>query len=188
LTFKIKMFSKVPHPENVKSKPTSEEYSQLPKIPIIGILDNIRSLHNVGAMFRTSDAARIEKLFLCGYTGQPPRQQISKTALRTVEFVNWEHRENVVDLIKELKATGTTIYALEQCYQSKIYTEVKYKFPLAIIVGHEIEGVKDEVLELVDEAIHIPMLGMANSLNVATAYGVVLYESLRQFQKTDRNF
>jgi len=166
---------KIPHPINVKSKPSKEEFSRMKRSPIYLILDNIRSLYNVGAMFRTADACLVEKIYLCGITGTPPRKEIDKTALSTVEFVPWEYREDVVELCKELKEQGTQLVALEQCYESVDYRKTDYSFPLALIVGHEIEGVNDQALKLCDMAISLPMLGMANSLNVATACGISLY-------------
>lgn len=146
-----------------------------PRSGVYLFLDNIRSMYNVGAIFRTADATRVEKIFLCGITATPPRKEIEKTALKTIDFVPWEYAANAVDIIKELKNQEIQIVALEQTDQSVNYKEFNYKKPLAIVIGHEVDGVQQEVLDLCDGAIEIPMLGIANSLNVATATGIVLY-------------
>lgn len=140
------------------------------------ILDNIRSMYNVGAIFRTADAARVKKLYLCGITAAPPRKEIEKTALKTIEFVPWEHNENAIDVIEGLKDENVQIIALEQADQSINYREFDYKKPVAIIIGNEVDGISQEVLNLCDAAVEIPMQGIANSLNVATAAGIVLFE------------
>jgi len=146
--------------------------------PVFLILDNIRSMYNVGAIFRTADAARVKKIFLCGITATPVRKEIGKTALKTVDFVPWEHRENAKDLILELNKKGVQTVALEQTTESKNYKNFEFQKPLAIIVGHEVEGVSDDLLDICDVSIEIPMYGIANSLNVATAVGIILFHLL----------
>ncbi len=139
------------------------------------ILDNIRSMYNVGAIFRTADAALVEKLYLCGITATPPRKEIEKTALKTVDFVPWEKRDDTTKLIKELKKQGIQIIALEQTNVSINYKKFDFQKPVAIIVGHEVDGISDDLLQLCDGIVEIPMYGIANSLNVSTAAGIILY-------------
>jgi tRNA G18 (ribose-2'-O)-methylase SpoU len=135
-------------------------------------------MHNVGSIFRTSDAVRLEKLLLTGFTALPPRPEINKSALGATESVPWEHVKNPLDKIKELKSAGYTVYSLEQTTESKIYTQVNYQFPLCLIVGNEVNGVSEELLSLADYSIEIPMLGIKHSLNVSVAFGVVAYDML----------
>lgn len=146
-----------------------------PRNRVILILDNIRSMYNVGAIFRTADAAKVEKVYLCGITARPPRKEIEKTALKTVNFVPWEYRDDVKKLITELKNKGMQIIALEQTDTSKDYKDFDFQKPVAIILGHEVDGVSDDLLELCDASVEIPMHGIANSLNVATATGIILF-------------
>jgi len=146
-----------------------------PRSGVYLILDNIRSMYNVGAIFRTADAARVEKIYLCGITATPPRKEIEKTALKTIEYVPWEYATDTRLKIKDLKKQGIQIIALEQTNKSINYKEFSYQKPCAIVIGHEVDGVSDDVLALCDAAIEIPMLGISNSLNVATATGVILY-------------
>jgi len=171
---------KIPHPLNVKNKPTPAEFAKLERSPIYLVLDNIRSSHNVGAMFRTADSVLIKKIYLCGITGTPPRPEIDKTALSTVQFVPWEYSRSTAEVLKKLKSEGVQIVALEQCHESVDYREADYHFPVALVLGHEIDGVSEEALALCDLAISLPMLGMANSLNVATACGIALHNLLTQ--------
>lgn len=171
---------KIPHPLNVKTKLTPAEFAKLERSPIYLVLDNIRSLHNVGAMFRTADSVLVKKIYLCGITGAPPRPEIDKTALSTVQFVPWEYVRSTTEVLYKLKNEGVQIVALEQCHESVDYREANYKFPVALVVGHEIDGVSEEALSLCDLAISLPMLGMANSLNVATACGIALHNLLTQ--------
>lgn len=148
--------------------------------PIYVVLDNIRSLYNVGSFFRTSDGALVEKLFLCGFTGYPPRKEISKTALDAEKVVPWEQADDAREVIKKLKAEGVQIVAVELCDGSVRYDKAEYDFPVCFVFGHEVEGVSDEVMELCDLAVEVPMLGRANSLNVASCYGIIVYDALRK--------
>ena len=173
---------KISHEEIQKGKLSEEEVKAMPRQPIYALLDNVRSLHNVGAIFRTADAVMLSKLYLCGITGFPPRKEISKTALDTEEKVPWEHFDDAEEAIEELKAKGVKIVAVELAEGAVDYVEAKYDGPVCFVFGHEVEGVSDEVMELVDMAITVPMLGRANSLNVATCFGVVVYEALRKLR------
>lgn len=176
------MIEKYTHEQIQNSKPSIEEVKQKPRTPLVVVLDNIRSIYNVGAMFRTCDAVLAEKMYLCGITGHPPRKDIDKVALGAVEVVPWDYQESVVETVKKLKNEGYTICALEQTKASTHYHQTDYRFPIALIVGNEVEGMNPELMEFVDQAIAIPMLGRANSLNVATAFGIVGYEMLDYFQ------
>ncbi len=162
----------------------------MPKHPIYVICDNVRSLYNVGAIFRSSDAANIKKLYLCGITGCPKddlnwfqTKRIEKTALGSTQTVVWEYIKNTVDIIKKLKSKGIKIYALENLPNAKLYNSTHYDFPCALVLGHEAKGVSQEVLDLVDEVIQIPMYGAKNSLNVEAAYAIAVYEVLKQIEK-----
>lgn len=153
---------------------------QRPRRPISVLLDNVRSLYNVGSIFRTSDAAGVSKLYLCGITGKPPRAEIHKAALGAEKSVPWEYFENPVEIIQKLKNEGWHIIILEHTDQPRLYHKANYEFPLCLVVGHEITGVSDEVIELADLAIEIPMFGIKQSLNVAVAYGIAIYEIVNQ--------
>jgi tRNA G18 (ribose-2'-O)-methylase SpoU len=171
---------KLSHEEIKGIKPSVEEVKIKDRNPIYVVLDNVRSLHNVGSFFRTSDAAMIEKLYLCGITGHPPRKEIKKTALGADEIVPWEYFEDAVDIIEELKNSGVKIVAVELAHGSVQYDKADYDFPVCIVFGHEVEGISDEVMELVDQSVYVPMLGRANSLNVSVCYGIVVYEVLKK--------
>ena len=164
-------------------KPSVSEVKKKKRNKIYALLDNIRSLYNVGAIFRTSDAILLEKVFLCGITGFPPRKEITKTALGAEEIVPFEYREDAVEAIKELKEQGVKIVAVELAEGSVPYVEAQYDFPVCFVFGHEVEGVSDEVMEHVDMAVDLPMLGRANSLNVAVCYVIIMYDALRKLTK-----
>lgn len=140
------------------------------------MLDNIRSLYNVGSLFRTADALLVEKIILCGITGTPPDKQIEKVALGAVETVPFEYAKDIGETVRKLKAAGKQIVALELTKESINYRKADYAEEIALVVGNEVDGVTDEVLEMADLAVDIPMKGRANSLNVATATAVVAYE------------
>lgn len=155
-----------------------EDFKEKKKLPVAVVLDNVRSMLNVGSVFRSCDAFAVEKLVLCGITAQPPHRDIQKTALGATESVNWEHHQSIVEAAKKLKEEGYTLIAIEQTDESiplpsfKPEPGKKYAF----ILGNEVEGVSDEVLPLLDMAIEIPQQGTKHSLNVSVAAGVVLYK------------
>jgi tRNA G18 (ribose-2'-O)-methylase SpoU len=167
--------------EIFKKRPSLQELQKMPRTPIVALIENVRSMHNVGSIFRSSDGARIEQLILAGYTPVPPRPEISKTALGSTESVPWTHTENSVKKINELKQNGYTIYTVEQTTESRVYTEVQYKFPLCFIMGNEVDGVSDALIEQTDYAIEIPMLGIKHSLNVSVAYGIIVYDMIAKY-------
>lgn len=139
------------------------------------ILPDIRSGHNVGAMFRTVDAAGVDKIYLCGYTVQPPHPQLDKVSLGAEKWIPWEHRAQTWRLLKELKEKGYNIVALEQTKQSVNIFKWKPKFPLALILGNEVRGVSSGLLKYCDTTVEIPMRGKKESLNVSVAAGIALY-------------
>ena len=150
------------------------------RMPIYGMLDNIRSLYNVGSMFRTSDGALITKLYLCGYTPHPPRKEIEKTALGATKSIPWEYHANTLDAVAAVKNKGIKLCVLEQTTKSLSYIGVSTSdFPICLIVGNEITGVSSEVVAAADMAIEIPMYGTKQSLNAAVAYGIALFELVR---------
>ena len=184
--------------ELVSEKAPLAKFKKQKRNPIFVILNNLRSLQNVGLVFRICDAVAAEKLYLTGYTGYPPlpkgdqrrpgiithaKNQIEKTAIRTVEYVPWEYCNDPVTLIKKLKSEGVQIVAVEQTWESINYQKASYKFPVALIFGHEREGIEDPVLALADFAVEIPMLGFGNSLNVAMTASVVGYYLVSRLTK-----
>ncbi|MDZ7334561.1 MAG: RNA methyltransferase [candidate division KSB1 bacterium] len=170
---------KISHFDLLDQTPSLEMVQQRPRRPISVLLDHVRSLYNVGSIFRTSDAVGVEKLYLCGLTGYPPRAEIHKAALGAEKTVPWEHCPDPVAAIHQLKSRGYRIVVLENTDQSQLYHQAHYEFPLCLVVGHEITGVSDEVVALADQAIEIPMAGIKQSLNVAVAYGVAIYEIIK---------
>ena len=157
-----------------------DELKKLNRNPITVVCENIRSLYNVGSIFRTMDGIRGEKLYLCGYTGHPPRKEIDKVALGAVESVPWEYERDTIKVINRLKAEGIKIIALEHTDTSVDFQKFQYIFPLAIVLGNEYDGISDEIVKHCDYSVEIPMHGIKQSLNVATAFGIIAYEVLRQ--------
>jgi 23S rRNA (guanosine2251-2'-O)-methyltransferase len=144
------------------------------------VLDNIRSMHNVGSVFRTADAFLAEGICLCGYTPQPPHRDIHKTALGATETVDWMYFPTTVEAVKELKERGYKVYAIEQVEQSISLEKFKHTDQkTAIVFGNEVEGVNEEVIKRCDGYIEIPQLGMKHSLNISVAAGIVLWEMVR---------
>ena len=168
---------KLTHDEISNNRSTLETIDSVNKLPVYVILNSIRSSYNVGSIFRTSDGAMIKKLFLCGYTPHPPKKEILKTALGSTESVEWEFVEDAKEVIKKLKADGVKICALEQTHNSRVHYSIESnEFPIALIVGNEISGVSDELIEMCDFSIEIPQYGIKQSLNVAVAYGISIFE------------
>lgn len=139
------------------------------------ILPNIRSCHNVGAMFRTADACAVDEIFLVGYTPHPPRKEIDKVSLGAETWMKWKPYKNIVPLVKNLKKKGVRIVALEKTEGSGDIGEADFDFPLALIVGNEVDGVDKKVLQLCDQVVHIPQYGKKESLNVSIAAGIAMY-------------
>jgi 23S rRNA (guanosine2251-2'-O)-methyltransferase len=171
---------KLTHPELLARQ---EELRQAQKLPFCAVLNNIRSLYNVGAIFRTADGIGVEKLWLCGVTGIPPSTKISKTALGAEKTVAWEYQKSAVDCVRHLKNQGYQIVLLEQTVRSVPYQEFIPETHVALILGNEIDGVSDELVTLSDAAIEIEMQGLKNSLNVTVAFGVVAYHFRNQIKQ-----
>lgn len=155
-----------------------EEYQASTKSRIVVLLDDIRSMNNVGSIFRTCDAFRVEKLYLCGITPTPPHREIHKTALGAEESVSWEARENILDLMQELKAQNYQLVSVEQTESSILLGDFQVNSTdcMAIILGNEVEGVNQEVIDKSDIVLEIPQIGTKHSLNVTIAGGIVLYD------------
>ncbi|KAF0202011.1 MAG: putative SpoU rRNA methylase family [Bacteroidetes bacterium] len=155
-----------------------EEFKESPKLPLVVVLDNIRSQHNTGSVFRTADAFRVDGILLCGITATPPNREIQKTALGATESVRWEYHDSTAEAIKELKSKGYIIIAAEQAVGSIMPEEfvpvsgMKY----ALIFGNEVMGVEDEVMDLCDFCIEIPQFGTKHSLNVSVSAGILIWE------------
>jgi len=168
---------KLKHDEILGNRVTLETIDRADKMPVYILLDNIRSSYNVGSIFRTSDGAMIKKLILCGYTPHPPKKEVLKTALGSHESVEWEYVKDPVEAVKKLKSDGVKICALEHTDKSVHYSSIaKNDFPLCMILGNEITGVSQELIDLCDFSIEIPQYGIKQSLNVAVAYGVAVFE------------
>ena len=166
--------------ENTRRKGGTRHLKSAPRRDIYLVLDNIRSMYNVGAIFRTCDGARVKKIYLCGMTATPPREKIFKTSLGAVDWVPWVYKKSSIEAINELKNLKVQIVAVEQTNKSIDYKIAKYKTPVAIVLGHELNGVAKEILKLADLHVEIQMHGRANSLNVATSAGIILYRVLEK--------
>ena len=159
-------------------------FKELKKLPVVMVLDSVRSMHNVGSVFRTSDAFAIESLYLCGITGQPPHREIEKTALGATQSVNWQYFEDITTAIQQLKAAGYTVLAIEQVSTSISIldfhptADAKYAF----IFGNEVNGVSEAALPLVDGCIEIPQFGTKHSFNVSVTAGIVLWDIFTKLQ------
>lgn len=162
-----------------------EEFKKTNKIPVIVILDNVRSMHNIGSVFRTADAFLIQKVYLCGITATPPHKEIRKTALGATESVEWEHVKDIQDLVSNLKSEGYSILSIEQAEGSvnlsdfEIQSDQKY----ALIFGNEVEGVQQEVINQSEHCLEIPQSGTKHSLNISVCAGIVMWEFFRACDK-----
>lgn len=175
---------KLTHREISSNRSTLETIDTVDKLPVYVILNSIRSSYNVGSIFRTSDGAMIKKLFLCGYTPHPPNKDILKTALGSTESVEWEYSADPKEVILKLKSEGVRICALEQTHNSRVHFSIESgELPIALIVGNEITGVSQELIDLCDFTMEIPQYGIKQSLNVAVAYGISIFE-LRKIYDT----
>lgn len=161
---------------------TGALYDGIAALPVMVMLDNVRSMYNVGAFFRTADAAAVAKLYLCGITARPPRRAISKTALGAEESVPWEHASEPTPLLRTIRDRGCEIAAVETSVHAVDLFDWAPRFPVCVVFGHEVDGIRPDVSALCDTHIRIPMLGTKHSLNVATAGGVVIYELLRKYR------
>lgn len=175
---------KLTYTELLHQRLTLEHAQRVERHPIIVVLDNIRSLYNVGSIFRTADAVRVRELILCGYTPSPPRPEIDKTALGATQSVPWRSVASCVAAVQELRHCGIRVFAVELTDESRPYDSLTPEdFPAAFVFGNEIVGVQPEVLQHCHAALAIPMYGVKHSLNVAVAAGIVLYEALRCYRR-----
>jgi 23S rRNA (guanosine2251-2'-O)-methyltransferase len=160
-----------------------EEFKQTHKIPLVIVLDNVRSMNNIGSVFRTADAFLVKKIYLCGITATPPHKDIHKTALGATESVEWQYFENTLDVIKTLHAEGYLILAVEQAESSYILGEFKpdKEKPVAVIFGHEIRGVQQDVVNACDGVLEVPQFGTKHSLNISVCAGIVIWELAKSF-------
>ena len=161
-----------------------EEFKQTAKIPLIVILDNIRSLNNIGSVFRTSDAFIIEKIYLCGITAKPPHKDIHKTALGATDSVDWEYVADTLDLVERLKGEKVKILAIEQAEKSTMLQdfEVEPNQKYAVVFGNEVKGVQQKVVSASDYCVEIPQLGTKHSLNISVSVGVVLWDLFKKMK------
>lgn len=164
-----------------------DEFKQTKKTPLIVVLDNVRSLNNIGSVFRTSDAFLIEKIYLCGISATPPNKEIHKTALGATASVDWEYAEETIEVVKNLKQENVKVLAVEQAENS---TKLDTFFPeqhqkYAVVMGNEVKGVKQEVVNACDLCIEIPQLGTKHSLNISVTTGVVLWDLFCKIKNSD---
>jgi tRNA G18 (ribose-2'-O)-methylase SpoU len=168
------------------SRPSELEFKELTKTPLVVVLDNIRSCHNIGSVFRTSDALLIEKIYLCGITSTPPDKEIRKTALGAENTVCWEYNASTLEVIISLKEKGYTIAAVEQVENSVSLSD--YIPPrngkLALVFGNEVKGVQQEVVDQCDLAIEIPQFGTKHSFNISVSVGIVLWDLFNKLRST----
>lgn len=157
-----------------------EEFRRSEKLPLIAVMENVRSAYNVGSLFRTADAFLLQSIYLCGYTAYPPHKEIKKTALGAEETVAWKHFKNTGEAVDDIRSQGFKVYAVEQAVDSwKLGQFAVDDEKIAVIFGNEVSGVEQSTIALCDGVMEIPQLGTKHSLNVATAAGVVLWELIR---------
>ena len=168
-----------------------EEFKEADKLPLVVVLDNVRSQHNVGAVFRTADAMRIERVVLCGICCCPPNQELHKTALGAEESVNWNYYQDTIEAVKALQEEGYTVYAVEQAHDSMTLEEAAEEVQrdkvqstkVAVVLGHEVFGVQQEVVDLCTQCIEIPQYGTKHSMNVSVTAGIVMYRLSEAMRK-----
>jgi len=172
---------------NELERKSVENFKTAEKTPIIIILDDIRSLHNIGSVFRTADAFLIEKIYLCGITATPPNKEIHKTALGATETVDWEHHKSVLEVIAKVKKEGANVFAVEQVenaiFLQNFQTEAGKKY--ALVFGNEVYGVSQEAVALCDGCIEIPQLGTKHSLNISVSAGIVIWDLFRKLYNSN---
>lgn len=163
-----------------------EEFKASEKMPLIVVLDDVRSMYNVGSVFRTADAFRVEAIYLCGITAQPPHPEIHKTALGAEDTVAWQHFPTALEAVEALKQKGYTVFSIEQCEGSTMLSSLNsqlstFNSKYALILGNEVKGVHQEVVDASDGCIEIPQFGTKHSLNVSTTAGIVIWEFAKRF-------
>lgn len=164
---------------------STEEFKNKEKYPVEIILDNIRSAHNVGSVFRTSDAFAISHVYLCGITARPPHKEIHKTAIGATESVEWTYHENIEELVKSLKSESKSMIGVEQTSTSSSLMDFNFsglKKPIVLVFGNEVQGLSERILPLLDMALEIPQYGTKHSFNISVCAGIVLWECIRQMK------
>lgn len=163
---------------------SADDVREAQKTPLVVLLDNVRSMNNVGSVFRTADAFLVEAIYLCGYTPCPPHRDIHKTALGATETVKWEYAKDILILAAQLKKEGFTLLAVEQTTNSTSLDAFTWDGtkPLALIMGNEVEGVQNDLLAICDGCLEIPQMGMKHSLNISVAAGLVMWEMFSQYR------
>lgn len=165
------------------NRPSNEEFKSSKKNPVVIVLDNIRSFNNVGSIFRTADAFAIEQIILCGITPAPPHRDIHKTALGATESVSWDYFKNTIDAVKKLKEEGYLIASIEQA-ENKVWLQdvnLKPTDKIALVFGHEVDGVAQEVIDKSDMVIEIPQYGTKHSINISVCAGIVMWEIVKKY-------
>ena len=164
-------------------RPTISEIDFIPRLPISILVENVRSVHNVGSIFRSADGFGAEKIYLTGYTAYPPREDLHKTALGAEDAVPWQYIENPTKAAETIKEQGIPLFLVEQTHNSKSIYGMDFTFPICFMVGNEVNGVSEELSKLADVHVELPMRGVKQSLNVSVAVGVVGYEFSRYYTK-----
>ncbi len=162
-------------------RPTIKEVKFIPKIPVSFLLENVRSAYNVGSIFRTADGMGAKKIYLSGYTCFPPQKDLSKTALGSENAVDWEQDDNPIKMAQKIIDKNIKLVLLEHTYNSKSLYEYDWDFPICIVLGNEVDGVSEKLIKMCNLHLEIPMRGIKQSLNVATAAGIIGYEALRYY-------
>jgi 23S rRNA (guanosine2251-2'-O)-methyltransferase len=172
---------KLSHSEILSERLTAKEALSVSRFPVSVIVHNVRSLYNVGSIFRTCDSALVSELVLCGFTPHPPRKEIEKTALGAVDSVPWRYEKDIFKAIQDFKERNIKVIALEITNNKRRYDSLGHnEFPLCIIVGNELTGLDDDIIASCDDAIEIPMYGVKHSLNVSVATGIAIFETVRK--------
>jgi 23S rRNA (guanosine2251-2'-O)-methyltransferase len=161
-----------------------ETYHKKPKIPLVVVLDNIRSAHNVGSIFRTSDAYCVEQIIICGFSAQPPHKDIRKTALGATESVKWIYAQSAKEVVLKLKEEGYAIVSMEQTDSSVELNDWRIDGPVAVILGNEVAGVQDELIEISDVCVELEQHGTKHSLNVSVCAGITIWKAFQQLKPT----
>jgi len=168
-------------------RPTIDEVEFIPRIPISILVENVRSVHNVGSIFRSADGFGAEKIYLTGYTAHPPREDLHKTALGAEDAVPWEYYEDPLDAAAVIKKQGIPLILIEQTKQSKSMYAIEWVFPVCFIVGNEVSGITEELSSMADIHAELPMRGVKQSLNVSVAVGVAGYEFARYYSQYEKS-
>lgn len=168
---------------NELQRKTVSDFKNAQKTPLIMVLDDVRSLHNIGSVFRTADAFLIEKIYLCGITATPPNKEINKTALGATETVEWEYVPTILEAIQKLKNENTKVYAIEQVENAVFLQDftIQHNAKYALVFGNEVFGVSQQAIEICDGSIEIPQLGTKHSLNIAVSAGIVVWDIFKKF-------